>query len=121
METNIVAVERISEYAQLKTEAQWRRTVNEQPKLEPDWPKTGEVKFEDYSVRYREGLDLVLSGVDFSVKAGAKIGCVGRTGAGDVLMLMFIDFKLNFIVFRQIKPDTGPLSHSRASWWTNPH
>ena len=34
------------------------------------------------SARYREGLDLVLKNIDFTIKAGEKIGIVGRTGAG---------------------------------------
>ena len=38
--------------------------------------------FRDYSVRYREGLDLVLKGIDCRVKPSEKIGIVGRTGAG---------------------------------------
>lgn len=33
-------------------------------------------------MRYREGLDLVLKGIDFAVKSREKVGIVGRTGAG---------------------------------------
>lgn len=33
-------------------------------------------------VRYREDLDLVLKGLTFTVKAGEKVGIVGRTGCG---------------------------------------
>ena len=82
METNVVAVERISEYAQLKTEAEWRRPLNERPKVEPEWPQAGVIKFEQYSVRYRENLDLVLKEVSLEVGAGEKVGIVGRTGSG---------------------------------------
>ena len=40
------------------------------------------MKFRHFSARYREGLPLVLDELAFSVKAGEKIGIVGRTGAG---------------------------------------
>lgn len=37
------------------------------------WPDEGKVAFENYSTRYREGLDLVLRGIDADVKAGEKV------------------------------------------------
>ena len=40
------------------------------------------VKFDQYKTRYREGLDLVLRGIDVEIMSGEKIGIVGRTGAG---------------------------------------
>ncbi|XP_046664340.1 multidrug resistance-associated protein 1-like isoform X2 [Homalodisca vitripennis] len=78
IETNIVSVERIQEYADVPQEAAWRV----EPRPQPQWPDKGMVQFEDYRVRYREGLDLVLRGIDFTVNGGEKIGIVGRTGAG---------------------------------------
>lgn len=48
----------------------------------PKWPQQGIVKFENFQLRYREGLDLVLRGINFSVNAEEKVGIVGRTGAG---------------------------------------
>jgi len=38
-----------------------------------NWPDNGQVDFKDYQVRYREGLDLVLRGISFSVKGGEKV------------------------------------------------
>nr|CAD7258793.1 unnamed protein product [Timema shepardi] len=46
------------------------------------WPETGKVEFRAYEARYREGLDLVLRGISFTVQGGEKVGIVGRTGAG---------------------------------------
>lgn len=40
-----------------------------------DWPMEGKVEFQDYSVRYREGLDLVLRNITLNVKGGEKV-CV---------------------------------------------
>jgi len=48
----------------------------------PDWPTDGAVEFQNVSLRYREGLDLVLRGVNLSVPGGSRVGVVGRTGAG---------------------------------------
>lgn len=79
VETNIVAVERIKEYGETAQEAPWKNTEYTVPN---EWPKHGRVDFKNFKVRYREGLDLVLSGLSFSVLGGEKIGIVGRTGAG---------------------------------------
>ncbi|KAL0104455.1 hypothetical protein PUN28_017289 [Cardiocondyla obscurior] len=79
VETNIVAVERIKEYGETEQEAPWKNTEFAPP---TEWPKHGRVDFKDFKVRYREGLDLVLNGLTFSVLGGEKIGIVGRTGAG---------------------------------------
>ncbi|XP_036439199.1 canalicular multispecific organic anion transporter 1-like [Colossoma macropomum] len=78
LETNIVAVERVSEYAEIKNEAAWT-TDNRPP---DDWPSEGKVHFEDYKVRYRPELELVLHGVTCDIESTEKIGIVGRTGAG---------------------------------------
>lgn len=40
------------------------------------------IEFKNFQMRYREGLDLVLKGIDFAVKSREKVGIVGRTGAG---------------------------------------
>ncbi|XP_054455373.1 ATP-binding cassette sub-family C member 3 isoform X2 [Anoplopoma fimbria] len=85
LESNIVAVERVKEYSETKTEAPWEVEDKKPP---PEWPMEGNVEFQDYSVRYREGLDLVLKNLTLSVKGGEKIGIVGRTGAGKSSMTL---------------------------------
>ncbi|XP_065356726.1 multidrug resistance-associated protein 1 isoform X6 [Calliphora vicina] len=79
IETNIVAVERIKEYGETKQEAPWELENSRVPK---DWPLEGQVVFDNFKVRYREGLDLVLRGISFKIAGGEKVGIVGRTGAG---------------------------------------
>ncbi|XP_066291270.1 multidrug resistance-associated protein 1-like isoform X6 [Branchiostoma lanceolatum] len=79
LETNIVAVERIKEYAETETEADWVVDDNRPP---DNWPSEGKVNFNSYQTRYREGLDLVIKGIDVTIKGGEKVGIVGRTGAG---------------------------------------
>ncbi|EEB15150.1 multidrug resistance protein, putative [Pediculus humanus corporis] len=98
VETNIVSVERIKEYGEIPHEAEWRN-----PNFIPDknWPSKGKVEFKDYMTRYREGLDLVLCGVNFTVDGGEKIGIVGRTGAGKS--------SLTLALFRIIEASSGKI------------
>uniref|UniRef100_A0A3B3Y9E1 ABC-type glutathione-S-conjugate transporter n=1 Tax=Poecilia mexicana TaxID=48701 RepID=A0A3B3Y9E1_9TELE len=78
LETNIVAVERVSEYAELENEAPW--VTQDWPSEK--WPEAGRLQFVDYKVRYRPELDLVLKGISCDISDTEKIGIVGRTGAG---------------------------------------
>nr|KAF6488608.1 ATP binding cassette subfamily C member 1 [Molossus molossus] len=79
METNIVAVERLKEYSETEKEAPWRIEEMAPPS---SWPQVGRVEFRDYSLRYREDLDLVLKHINITIDGGEKVGIVGRTGAG---------------------------------------
>jgi len=79
VETNIVSVERVLEYSNLPSEAE---DVIHNNRPLPTWPSKGAIQFNDYSMRYRPGLDLVLKNISLSIKAQEKIGVVGRTGAG---------------------------------------
>ncbi|XP_072595854.1 ATP-binding cassette sub-family C member 2 isoform X2 [Vulpes vulpes] len=78
IETNIVAVERINEYIKVENEAPW--VTDKRPP--PGWPSRGEIRFNNYQVRYRPELDLVLRGITCDIRSMEKIGVVGRTGAG---------------------------------------
>jgi ABC-type multidrug transport system fused ATPase/permease subunit len=99
VETNIVSVERVLEYARLPSEAPEVISKN-RPKI--SWPAQGEVDFNDYSTRYRPGLDLVLKNINLNIKSHEKIGVVGRTGAGKS--------SLTLALFRIIEPVTGHIS-----------
>ncbi|KAH1017951.1 hypothetical protein HUJ05_008526 [Dendroctonus ponderosae] len=79
VETTIVSVERIKEYGEMETEADWD-IPNKKPA--ETWPENGQLDFKNFSVKYRAGLDLVLKGISFHIKGGEKVGIVGRTGAG---------------------------------------
>lgn len=38
------------------------------------WPQVGRVEFRDYSLRYREDLDLVLKHINITIEGGEKVG-----------------------------------------------
>lgn len=96
VETNIVSVERVLEYANLPSEAP-EVIFKRRPAI--GWPAQGGVSFKKYSTRYREGLDLVLKDIDLDIKPHEKIGVVGRTGAGKS--------SLTLALFRIIEPVNG--------------
>ncbi|KAJ6130455.1 Metal resistance protein YCF1 [Penicillium capsulatum] len=99
VETNIVSVERVLEYASLPSEAP-EVIFKRRPAI--GWPAQGAVSFENYSTRYREGLDLVLRDVSLDIKPREKIGVVGRTGAGKS--------SLTLALFRIIEAANGSIS-----------
>jgi ATP-binding cassette subfamily C (CFTR/MRP) protein 1 len=99
VETNIVSVERVLEYARLPSEAP-EVLRRHRPKI--SWPAHGAVSFNSYSTRYREGLDLVLKNISLDIKAHEKIGVVGRTGAGKS--------SLTLALFRIIEPSAGNIN-----------
>ncbi|KAJ5573877.1 Metal resistance protein YCF1 [Penicillium hispanicum] len=99
VETNIVSVERVLEYANLPSEAP-EVIFKRRPAI--GWPAQGAVSFKDYSTRYREGLDLVLKDITLDIKPHEKIGVVGRTGAGKS--------SLTLALFRIIEATNGNIS-----------
>ena len=78
MENAMNATERIHYYG---------NHLDEEPPLHlvdvpSSWPQKGEIVFNDVQMRYRDGLPLVLQGLNMAVTGGERIGIVGRTGAG---------------------------------------
>ncbi|XP_064460620.1 ATP-binding cassette sub-family C member 5-like [Ornithodoros turicata] len=81
------SVERIHEYCQNLPE---KEVSSPGPAAAPpgDWPRTGEIKYQDVCLKYRAGLPLALKNVAFHIKGGQKVGIVGRTGAGKSSILV---------------------------------
>lgn len=79
-EAAITAIERVDAMADLPREKSMETELDHRPPA--SWPESGLLKFENVSLRYREGLPLALNGLSFDVPAGKTCGVVGRTGAG---------------------------------------
>lgn len=91
LETNIVAVERVKEYAEMEKEAEWSI---EETAPASTWPQEGKVEFRGFGLRYREDLDLVLKNINITINGGEKVGIVGRTGAGKSSLTLGL-FRIN--------------------------
>lgn len=83
VETEMISVERMREYAQLPPE-QLLQLPRRPP---PGWPAGGALELQAVCMRYRRDLPLVLDGLSLSIPAGCKVGIVGRTGAGKSSLL----------------------------------
>ncbi|XP_045932397.1 multidrug resistance-associated protein 1 isoform X2 [Micropterus dolomieu] len=79
VETNIVAVERVKEYADTEKEAEWKL---ESSSLPSGWPTDGCIDIRGFGLRYRHDLDPAIHDITIYINGGEKVGIVGRTGAG---------------------------------------
>ncbi|KAL4438299.1 hypothetical protein ABPG74_009722 [Tetrahymena malaccensis] len=70
-----------------------------QGQQEVKWPQNGEIEFKNVKMRYRQELNPVLKGINFSIKHSEKVGCVGRTGAGKSSLIQAL--------FRLTEPEIG--------------
>lgn len=71
----MASVQRVFHYLTLEQESEAKSQT-------PFDPKTGKIVFEDVSMRYREHLDYAVRDLSLDIGDGAKVGIVGRTGAG---------------------------------------
>lgn len=61
----------------------------------------GNIKFVNYSVRYRPNLDYVLKNLNLEIKQSEKIGIIGRTGCGKSTLCLSL--------FRILEPSDGTI------------
>ncbi|KQK19501.2 hypothetical protein BRADI_1g48670v3 [Brachypodium distachyon] len=94
----IISVERVNQYMDIKSEA---AEVIEENRPAPDWPQVGSVELRDLKIRYREDSPLVLHGVTCKFEGGDKIGIVGRTGSGKTTLIGAL--------FRLVEPTGGKI------------
>lgn len=98
-------MERIEEYANKNQEAPAQTDVV----LPKNWPQAGQIEFRNYSTRYREGLDLVIQNIGFTVLPTEKVGIVGRTGAGKSSLTLAL-----FRIIEAANSHWAKASHNRA-------
>ncbi|KAJ3010921.1 UNVERIFIED_CONTAM: hypothetical protein HDU68_001912 [Siphonaria sp. JEL0065] len=81
LEANMVSVERLSFYAS-KLPQENERVLSSDAAL-GNWPYKGEIKIRNLQLAYPSHPNhLVIKGISFDVKAGEKVGVIGRTGSG---------------------------------------
>jgi ABC-type multidrug transport system fused ATPase/permease subunit len=78
VESSMVAVERVQEYATLRGEG----AAGGGAPPPPGWPASGALAFTGLTLAYRAGTPQVLRGVTAALPSGVRVGVVGRTGAG---------------------------------------
>nr|QEY08340.1 ATP-binding cassette sub-family C member 4c [Crocus sativus] len=98
LENRMVSVERIKQFINIPSEAEWRikDCVPSQ-----SWPSQGDINITDLQVRYRPNTPLVLKGITVSIRGGQKIGVVGRTGSGKSTLIQAL--------FRIVEPCGGQI------------
>lgn len=82
-----ISLERLMDYLGIPSERKGTIKNNE---LNHNWPVNGSIIFNNFSTRYREGLDLVVKDLNVTIKNGEKIGVCGRTGAGKSTIILSI-------------------------------
>ncbi|TMW55716.1 hypothetical protein Poli38472_010598 [Pythium oligandrum] len=78
-ENLMTSYERIAHYASLDEEGDSREVITTPGTT---WPQQGHIEFNNVFLRYRDGLEFVLRGVNFTIQPGHKVGVCGRTGSG---------------------------------------
>ncbi len=84
IETRMVCVERLWEYAQLPQESNAKTSSP----VQDSWPEKGAIKYTSLSAKYANTSDFALKNISLNVNPEEKIGIVGRTGAGKSSMAL---------------------------------
>ncbi|CAF3238457.1 unnamed protein product [Rotaria sp. Silwood2] len=109
VETQMTSVERILEYCALDQEPPAQVSPKHRPPI--NWPSYGEIIFKNICMSHSNERDapLALNNISLTIRAGEKIGIVGRTGAGKSSFIQTI-FRMGTIVNGEIKIDNIDIS-----------
>ncbi|KAF9173923.1 hypothetical protein BGX21_011267 [Mortierella sp. AD011] len=97
-EMNMNAVERVCEYMDLEEEPP---AIIEGSRPPASWPHAGEIVVDHLTMKYAPDAPEVIKDVSFKIKAGEKIGVVGRTGSGKSTLAISL--------FRFMEPSHGTI------------
>ena len=87
LETRLISFERCHKFTTIEPE-KLAPTPTLRTKVASSWPTRGEIKFRNYSTKYRPNLPCVLKGLNLTIKPGEKVGLVGRTGSGKSSLML---------------------------------
>ncbi|KFH73818.1 hypothetical protein MVEG_01032 [Podila verticillata NRRL 6337] len=98
-EMNLNSVERITEYMELEEEP---ADIIEDSRPPAAWPHAGEIVVDHLVMKYAADTPAVIKDVSFKIKAGEKVGVVGRTGSGKSTFAISL--------FRFMDPTSGSIT-----------
>lgn len=117
IESRMTSIERLKFFANLPAEKSVIKSADQE--LSSSWPDLGAISVENLQVRYADHLPLVLKGITFTVKAGTRVGIIGRTGSGKSTffqtLFRFIEAEAGRIVIDGVDIATVPLERLRRS------
>ncbi|GAB1431182.1 ATP-binding cassette domain-containing protein [Ignavibacteria bacterium] len=115
MESRMTSVERLGCYGTLAAEP----STTLAPICNDFSITRGDIRFADVHARYADELPEVLRGVSFEIKAGERVGIVGRTGSGKTTLFQalfrFIELSGGTIEIDGINIASVPLERLRRS------
>ena len=83
----LCVVERLKEYYDVEEfEAEFDKKSDRE--ISESWLESQGIEIRNLSVRYREGLPLVVKNLDLEIKAGEKVAILGRTGSGKSTLML---------------------------------
>ncbi|KAF9438940.1 hypothetical protein BGZ76_002939 [Entomortierella beljakovae] len=98
-EMNLNSVERVTEYMNLEEEPPAVIPGSRPP---ASWPHAGEIVVDHLTMKYAPDTPDVIKDISFTIKAGEKIGVVGRTGSGKSTFAISL--------FRFMDPTSGSIT-----------
>jgi len=105
----MIAVERVLEYCSLPQEPPAQLSPDRSPPA--NWPSDGNIVFDNIWMRHGPDTNSpsTLRHISLTIKAGEKVGIVGRTGAGKSSLIQIL-FRMGSLIEGQIKIDNIDIS-----------
>ena len=98
VDINMQSAQRILDYLEIKSEAP-AHIPERDSQVPRGWPLKGQISFRNVYLKYKEGLNYALKGLNLDIPSGLKVACVGRTGAGKSSIIQAL--------FRMVEIDKG--------------